>query len=69
VYYDVMLLAASDVVVGTFSSQVSRLAYEVAQANSSVNVDASLAYRSIDSMWCVAWHCWMCVHARAQPRA
>jgi hypothetical protein len=51
IYDDTMHLAAADFLVGTFSSQVSRLAYEVAAANASLPTDFSLHYHSVDSVW------------------
>lgn len=52
VYDDIMHLAACDVVVGTFSSQVSRMAYEVSMVNNTAGAaDRALAYHSVDSMW------------------
>jgi hypothetical protein len=51
IYDDTMHLAAADLLVGTFSSQVSRLAYEVAAVNGSQPTDPSLHYHSVDSIW------------------
>jgi hypothetical protein len=41
VYDDIMHLASTDLLVGTLSSQVSRLAYEVALVNGTIRVPAS----------------------------
>jgi hypothetical protein len=47
-----MHLAACDVIVGTFSSQVSRMAYEVSMVNNTAGTaDRTFAYHSVDSMW------------------
>lgn len=55
VYDDTILLSSTDYLVGTFSSQVSRLAYEIALVNGSSSqpavTDPSLHYHSVDSMW------------------
>jgi hypothetical protein len=55
VYDDTILLSSTDYLVGTFSSQVSRLAYELALVNGSSSqpavTDPSLHYHSVDSMW------------------
>lgn len=49
---DISHLAATDLLVGTFSSQVSRLAYEINQANhTAVTADRAFLYHSVDSMW------------------
>lgn len=54
-YDDTILLSSTDYLVGTFSSQVSRLAYEIALVNGSSSqpavTDPSLHYHSVDSMW------------------
>jgi hypothetical protein len=53
IYDDVMYLSSCDYIIGTFSSQVSRLAYEVSLANNTLGApDRCLAYHSLDSMWC-----------------
>lgn len=54
IYDDTILLSSTDYLVGTFSSQVSRLAYEVSLVNGSSThpvADPSLHYHSVDSMW------------------
>lgn len=62
IYDDTILLSSTDYLVGTFSSQVSRLAYEIMQVNGSSSsssspgagaavTDRSLHYHSVDSMW------------------
>uniref|UniRef100_A0A383VNV2 GT23 domain-containing protein n=1 Tax=Tetradesmus obliquus TaxID=3088 RepID=A0A383VNV2_TETOB len=52
VYDDVVYLSQCDYLVGTFSSQVSRLAYEVSLVNSTLGgADRTFAYHSVDSMW------------------
>lgn len=54
VYDDIVHLAAADLLVGTFSSQVSRAAYELAQINATGKdrgPDPSFSYHSVDSMW------------------
>jgi hypothetical protein len=51
IYDDVMHLAAADFLVGSFSSQVSRLAYEVAAVNGSMSTNPYLHYHSVDSVW------------------
>ena len=49
-YDDVMHLSSADLIVGTFSSGISRLAYEIMQHKNSV-IDASFDYQSLDSVW------------------
>jgi glycoprotein 6-alpha-L-fucosyltransferase len=52
IYDDVMYLSMCDYIVGTFSSQVSRMAYEVSLVNSTLGgPDRTFAYHSVDSMW------------------
>ncbi|KAF6264821.1 hypothetical protein COO60DRAFT_22761 [Scenedesmus sp. NREL 46B-D3] len=52
IYDDVMYLASCDFIVGTFSSQVSRMAYEVSMVNNTLGAaDRTFAYHSVDSMW------------------
>ncbi|WIA15574.1 hypothetical protein OEZ85_002201 [Tetradesmus obliquus] len=52
VYDDVVYLSQCDYLVGTFSSQVSRLAYEISLVNSTLGgADRTFAYHSVDSMW------------------
>jgi glycoprotein 6-alpha-L-fucosyltransferase len=52
VYDDIKHLADSDFIVGTFSSQVTRAAYEIAQANSTYgSPDSTFNYHSVDSMF------------------
>lgn len=61
---DLHFLSHADVVVGSFTSQVSRLAYELLQHEHAA-ADASLHYHSVDSQWyfggglpmrwCVRW--------------
>uniref|UniRef100_A0A383W6Q5 GT23 domain-containing protein n=1 Tax=Tetradesmus obliquus TaxID=3088 RepID=A0A383W6Q5_TETOB len=52
IYDDIMHLAACDIIVGTFSSQVSRMAYEVAMVNNTLGAaDRAFNYHSVDSMW------------------
>jgi hypothetical protein len=47
-----MYLSQCDYIVGTFSSQVSRMAYEVSLVNSTLGgADRTFAYHSVDSMW------------------
>jgi hypothetical protein len=50
IYDDVIHLSRAHFLVGTLSSQVSRLAYEIMQHRTSV-VDASFNYHSLDSVW------------------
>jgi hypothetical protein len=52
IYDDLLLLASTDFLVGTFSSQVSRLAFELAQVNGT-STDPSMHYHSVDSLWWV----------------
>lgn len=49
VYDDMMHLAAADFLVGTFSSQVSRVAYEIKQITGP-EIDASFAYHSVGEL-------------------
>lgn len=61
---DLYFLSRADAVVGSFSSQVSRLSYELLQ-HEHASADASLHYHSVDSQWyfggglpmrwCVRW--------------
>jgi hypothetical protein len=52
IYDDTMHLAACDVIIGTLSSQVSRMAYEVSMVNNTAGAaDRTFAYHSVDSMW------------------
>lgn len=52
---DLLLLSSTNFLVGTFSSHVSRLAYELAQVRGgeagTPALDPSLNYYSLDSMW------------------
>lgn len=47
---DVMHLSAADLIVGTFSSQISRVGWEIAQINNTYGSDAALNYHSVDSV-------------------
>eukprot|EP00775_Hariotina_reticulata_P005938 gene5938-6177_t len=52
VYDDIIHLSDTDLIVGTFSSQVSRAAYEIAQVNSTYgSPDSAFNYHSVDSMF------------------
>jgi hypothetical protein len=52
VYDDIIYLSFCDYIVGTFSSQVSRMAYEVSLVNNTLgSPDRTFAYHSVDSMW------------------
>jgi hypothetical protein len=52
VYDDIIHLANADLLVGTFSSQVSRSAYEMSQVNHThLTADRAFSYHSVDSMW------------------
>jgi hypothetical protein len=52
VYDDIIYLSFCDFIVGTFSSQVSRMAYEVSLVNNTLgSPDRTFAYHSVDSMW------------------
>ncbi|GAQ88661.1 alpha 1,6-fucosyltransferase [Klebsormidium nitens] len=50
IYDDVIHLSRADYLVGTLSSQVTRLAYEIMQHRNDI-VDASFTYQSLDSVW------------------
>lgn len=50
IYDDVIHLSRADYLVGTLSSQVTRLAYEIMQHRNDM-VDASFTYQSLDSVW------------------
>lgn len=52
IYDDLMLLSSADFNVGTLSSQIGRLTYELSQVNGSTEVsDRSLHFHSLDVRW------------------